>query len=87
MSYKPLSATLNPVQPPRQRAQKVDDSVYVKRGTSNQIRREVEAMDFVRRHTSIPVPTVLQIHVDEKDADPSSWFSMATIPGSPLTDA
>ena len=81
------SATLNSVQPQRKRAFKVEDSVYVKRGTSHQIRREVEAMDFVRRHTSIPIPAVFEVHVKQNDTSPSSWFSMNAIPGCPLMDA
>ena len=51
------------------------------------LHREVEAMDFVRRHTSLPVPSVFEIHFDENDTSPSSWFSMSAIPGRPLTDA
>jgi hypothetical protein len=85
MSIKNLSATLSPIQRPQKRAEKVKDSVYLKRGTSDQIRREVEAIDFVRQHTSIPV---LQIHVDEKHTTHrSSWFSMTAMSGTPLTDA
>jgi hypothetical protein len=53
---------------------------------SDQVRREVEAMDFVRQHTSIPVPSVFEIHINENDTIPSSWFSMSAIPGCPLTD-
>jgi aminoglycoside phosphotransferase len=87
MSDNNLSAFLNPVQPARKRAQEVKDSVYVKHGTGDQIRRAVEAIDFVRQHTSVPVPSVLQIHVDENDTNPSSWFSMNAMPGSPLMDA
>lgn len=87
MSNTNTLATHNPVQSPRKRAHKVEDSIYVKRGTSQQVRREVEAMDFVRRHTSIPIPSVFEIHVNENDTNPSSWFSMSATPGCPLTDA
>jgi hypothetical protein len=73
--------------PPRPKnAQKVED-YYVKRGKGFRIHREVEAMDFVRRHTSISVPSVFEIHVNEDDANRSSWFSMSAMSGSSLTDA
>lgn len=81
------SATFSPVQSPRKRAHKVEDSIYVKRGTSHQIRREADALDFVRQHTSIPIPSVFEIHIDEDDTNPGSWLSMNAIPGCPLTDA
>ncbi|KND87027.1 hypothetical protein TOPH_08325 [Tolypocladium ophioglossoides CBS 100239] len=41
------------------------DSVR-KRGRSFQLRREVEAMNFVQRNTSIPIPTVLEVHFDDR---------------------
>ena len=82
-----LSALPNPVQSPRKRAHKVEDSNYVKYGTSHQVHREVEAMDFVRLHTSIPIPSVFELHVNENDTNLTSWFSMSAIPGRPLIDA
>lgn len=87
MSRASISAAFNPVQLPRKRAHKLEDSIYVKHGTSHQVRREVEAIEFVHQHTSIPVPSVFEIHVNENDPSPSSWFSMSAIPGYSLTDA
>jgi aminoglycoside phosphotransferase len=87
MSNANISTAPNPVQSPRKRAHKAEGSIYIKRGTSHQVHREVEAMDFVRRHTSLPVPSVFEIHVDENDTSPSSWFSISAIPGCPLADA
>jgi hypothetical protein len=64
------------------RAYKVSDSVYIKRGTSLEVQREVDAIEFVQRHTSIPLPSVIDLY-HESD----SWFSMKLLPGSPLIDA
>ncbi|OBT82835.1 hypothetical protein VE02_08440 [Pseudogymnoascus sp. 03VT05] len=86
MSNANISVSINPLRPPRKRAHKAEGS-YVKRGTGHQVHREVEAMKFVRQHTSIPIASVFEIYVDENDGSRSSWFSMSVIPGSPLTDA
>lgn len=72
----------NAFQPLAKRAYKVSDSVYIKRGTSLEVQREVDAIEFVQRHTSIPLPSVIDFR-HESD----SWFSMKLLPGSPLTDA
>jgi len=82
-----LNAQISPVQLPRKRASKMEDSKYVKHGTSHQIQREVEAIQFVCRHTSIPTPTVLEVYVDDDVTSSSSWFSMSEITGCPLTIA
>lgn len=42
----------------------------------------MDAIFFIQRNTSIPVPTVIESHIQESD----SWFSMALIPGLSLTD-
>jgi aminoglycoside phosphotransferase (APT) family kinase protein len=86
MSNANISASLNPLQSPPKRTHKAKGT-YVKRGTGRQVHREVEAMEFARQRTSIPIPSVFEIYVNENDASPSSWFSMSVIPGSPLTDA
>jgi aminoglycoside phosphotransferase len=86
MSNANLSASINPLQSPPTRTHKVEGT-YIKRGIGHQVHREVEAMEFVRQRTSIPIPSVLEVHVNEKDASPSSWFSMSAISGRPLTDA
>ncbi|PVH67573.1 hypothetical protein DL98DRAFT_443270, partial [Cadophora sp. DSE1049] len=49
--------------------------------------RELEAISFVCRHTSIPTPTVLEVHIDEDPTNSSSWFSMSAIAGYSLTNA
>jgi len=67
------------------RAQLTEDSTYVKHGTSQEIQREIEAINFVHQHTSIPVPSVVETFIDENPAAESSWFSMKEIPGSSLT--
>ncbi|KAF2175446.1 hypothetical protein K469DRAFT_743344 [Zopfia rhizophila CBS 207.26] len=64
------------------RAQKANDSIFIKYGTCHEVQREVDAIFFVRRNTSIPVPLVIESHVQES----GSWFSMDLIPGLPLTD-
>lgn len=55
------------------------ESSYVKHGTNHEVHREIEAMEFVRQHTSIPVPSVLEVvGVSERNPDnPNSWFSMS----------
>jgi len=73
----------NTLQRPLKRVHKSGDNVFVKHGTPHEVQREVEAIEFVRRRTSIPIPSIIELHVSEND----SWFSMNLIPGSPLTDA
>jgi hypothetical protein len=48
--------------------------------------REVEAMNYVRRHSSIPVPSVLDTHFDESDREPG-WILMERVPGRQLDEA
>ncbi|KFZ08193.1 hypothetical protein V501_06067 [Pseudogymnoascus sp. VKM F-4519 (FW-2642)] len=86
MSNAHISVSINPLLVPLKRARKAEGS-YIKRGTGHQVHREVEAMELVRQHTSIPIPSVFEIYVDENDESRSSWFSMSVIPGSSLTDA
>jgi hypothetical protein len=65
----------NAFQPLAKRAYKVSDSVYIKRGTSLEVQREVDTIEFVQRHTSIPLPSVIDLR-HESD----SWFSMKPLP-------
>ena len=65
------------------RARKCNDSTFIKHGTPYQVQREVDALFFIQRNTSIPVLTVIESHIQES----SSWFSMALVPGLSLTDA
>jgi Phosphotransferase enzyme family len=66
-------------------------SAVRKRGKAFRLRREVEATDFVRSHTSIPVARVLDVHLgaDDKDMDASatSWILMERLPGDQLGEA
>lgn len=83
--------SVNPVRHSPKRAQPVGSTTttpttYIKHGRSNQVQREVDAMHFIRQHTSIPIPSVIEVHVDESDTE-RSWFTMTVIPGSCLTDA
>lgn len=57
-----------------------------KRGDSFRLRREVEAMKYVRSRTSVPIPAVLDVHLDE-DADEAGWFIMECLSGRELGDA
>ncbi|KAF2453928.1 hypothetical protein BDY21DRAFT_387833 [Lineolata rhizophorae] len=70
------------IQSPAKRAHKTDDSTFIKYRTRHEVQREVDAIFFVRRNTSIPVPFVIQSHVQES----GSWLSMYSIPGLPLTN-
>ncbi|KAF7513309.1 hypothetical protein GJ744_009730 [Endocarpon pusillum] len=58
-----------------------DDSGAIrKRGSAFRTQGEAEAMIFVRKHTSIPVPKVVGLQVHEDD----SWILMERVPGSRL---
>jgi aminoglycoside phosphotransferase (APT) family kinase protein len=81
------AAAPSPVQAPRKRAYTVDNSVYIKCGTGHQIQREVEAITFVGQQTSIPLPTILEVHIHEDLPHSESWFSMGVVDGSPLSNA
>ncbi|KAF2874652.1 hypothetical protein BDV95DRAFT_675014 [Massariosphaeria phaeospora] len=71
-----------PIQPLAKRAQKCNDSTFIKHGTPHEIQREVDTIFFIQRNTSIPVPSVIESHVHES----GSWFSMVLIPRLSLTD-
>ena len=45
-----------------------DPDLIRKRGDLDQVNREAEAMDFVRRQTSIPVPAVVEVHLDDENS-------------------
>jgi aminoglycoside phosphotransferase (APT) family kinase protein len=70
------------ITPLAKRAQKRDDYTFIKHGSSHEIQREVDTIFFIQRNTSIPVPTVIESHVQES----GSWFSMVRISGLSLTD-
>lgn len=56
------------MQAPVKRAYKTSDSIYIKHGTQHEIQREVDAIFFVGRNTSIPVPHVIQSHIEDCDS-------------------
>lgn len=67
-----------------QRIQYEDGGEIVrKRGADFQIQREAEAMAFVRKHTSMPTPKIIDAQVRGKD----SWILMQRAPGIPLDSA
>lgn len=53
-------------QPLAKRAYKISDSVYIKRGTSLEAQREVDAIEYVQRHTSIPVPSIIDVRREKR---------------------
>lgn len=55
-----------------------------KRGVKFRIEREIEAMRYVQEHTSIPVPNVIQVHLDESEDEARSWMLMERLPGVEL---
>lgn len=59
-----------------------------KRGRKVMLRREVEAMSYAQRHTSIPIPSVMQVLLDDASADKDeSWILMERLPGRRLDAA
>ncbi|RMZ75099.1 hypothetical protein DV738_g5654, partial [Chaetothyriales sp. CBS 135597] len=52
------------------------------------LRREVEALDYVRKSTTIPVPYIIDSHLDVTDpAADHGWILMQRLPGIQLGDA
>ncbi|KAG7102612.1 hypothetical protein HYQ44_018422 [Verticillium longisporum] len=56
-------------------------------GDAARLRREVEAMTFVQRETSVPVPTVLEVYIDDQYDEDKCWILMERLPGSQLGTA
>lgn len=57
-----------------------EEDVVQKEGDLYRIEREVIAIEFVRKHTTVPVPKVLQVQLDEQ----GSRFSMQRVTGESL---
>jgi aminoglycoside phosphotransferase (APT) family kinase protein len=55
-----------------------------KRGDAFRIRREIEAMHHVKLHTSVPIPAILDTHIDSDEDDERSWILMEQLPGRQL---
>ncbi|RMD43303.1 hypothetical protein DV735_g1790, partial [Chaetothyriales sp. CBS 134920] len=51
------------------------------------LRREVEALDYVRKSTTIPVPYIIDSHLDVPDPADHGWILMQRLPGIQLGDA
>lgn len=62
------------------RIDQVDVGTIRKRGTSFRIRREVDAITFVQKNTTIPVSSILDVQIRGHD----SWFLIQRAPGTPL---
>ncbi|RBQ91018.1 hypothetical protein VDGD_03415 [Verticillium dahliae] len=56
-------------------------------GDAARLRREVEAMTFVQRETSVPVPTILEVYFDDHSDEYKCWILMERLPGSQLGTA
>jgi aminoglycoside phosphotransferase len=48
---------------------------------------EVATMDWMRHHTSLPVPEIIAYYESRKNAIGFEWILMKKIPGKPLADA
>ncbi|CAH0034479.1 unnamed protein product [Clonostachys rhizophaga] len=59
---------------------------FRKQAYSFRLRREAEAMNYVRSHTSIPVPSILDMHFGVSDHEPG-WILMERVPGRQLDEA
>ncbi|KAJ6444994.1 phosphotransferase enzyme family domain-containing protein [Purpureocillium lavendulum] len=73
------------------RVSEVGADAVRKQGRAFRLRREVEAMQFVARRTSIPVPRITETHLDAS-ADPEDlkalgWIVMERMRGRSLGDA
>jgi len=55
-----------------------------KQGAWWRIRREVEAMEYVRHRTSIPIPAVIEVHSDSEQGESQRWMLMERLPGVEL---
>ncbi|KAI1044434.1 hypothetical protein LB505_013426 [Fusarium chuoi] len=58
----------------------------VGQGDTYRLRREIEAMEYIRDHTSVPVPAILEVHLGNNDKD-GGWILMERIPGMQLDKA
>lgn len=74
---------------PHDNVRRIGESFIRKTGWSVHILREAEAMEFVRTHTSIPVPRVISVEVDDHhdDVDSFAHLTMEFIEGETLAAA
>ncbi|RSL94110.1 hypothetical protein CEP52_012817 [Fusarium oligoseptatum] len=59
---------------------------FRKQADSFRLRREAEAMSYVRSHTSIPIPSILDMHFGVSDHEPG-WILMERVSGRQLDEA
>lgn len=59
---------------------------FRKQADTFRLRREAEAMNYVRSHTSIPVPSILDVYFGVNDHEPG-WMLMERVPGRQLDEA
>lgn len=59
--------------------------LFRKTARAFKLRRELEAIQYVQRFTSIPVPRIIDSHLDVPDSEPA-WILMERIPGVQLGD-
>ena len=52
----------------------------------DKVRNEVATLDYVKRHTKIPVPTVIAYDSSSDNVLGFEWILMEKIPGAPLSD-
>lgn len=56
-----------------------------KRGDEYRLRREIEATQYVRKNTSIPVPRILESRLDpDNPGGASNWIVMEKLPGTQM---
>lgn len=65
----------------------VEEKTIRKRGAKYRIAREVEAIQFVATHTSLPVPRILEHRLVDDNKPSSSWMLMEKLPGTELAKA
>ena len=64
---------------------------YVFRATlpvepSDKVRSEVATLDYIKRHTNIPVPTVIAYDSSSENALGFEWILIEKIPGEPISN-
>lgn len=60
---------------------------FRKRASAFRVRRELEAIEYVQRHASIPIPTVIEGYVPDSGEREEGWILMNRLPGQQLGEA
>lgn len=86
-----LISDTNTIQGPRKLRTRppslVGSDIVRKHGDEYRLRREIEAMQFVRSRTSIPVPRVIEERLDPAADAYANYFCMDRMPGTELGTA